>query len=304
MSEAGTIIVAIDGGASRCRLVAFDGQGERLAHAQVDAHASLTLGVGEAWSHIQLGLRALSDDLGRAPDWLPAVLSMGLAGSLQEERRGAFLDQVPSELVSLLVTDGAAQLHGAAGGEPGICLAVGTGSVVHWNDASGKSGMAGGWGFPAGDEASGAWLGFMLLQRYLWHRDGDRCESPLMAVIENTTGLSVSEIQRWTTAGRSREFARLAPSIVKAADDGDSLAVDLLERGVKSLERLLACAPEGLPIYLMGGLENEYRQRLGRRFAERLQAAKGDALDGLYQFALDAASEDFSTSPQGQIHHE
>ncbi|MDC2890653.1 hypothetical protein [Psychrosphaera algicola] len=52
-------------------------------------------------------------------------------------------------------------------------VALGTGSVGARLDKNGKEHYVGGWGFPIGDEASGAKLGFNAVQKLLadinWH---------------------------------------------------------------------------------------------------------------------------------------
>ncbi len=214
------VIMAVDGGGSRCRLAAFNEAGEVLARVTVDEHASLSLGVNEAWQHIENGMEQLRQLLARPEDWLPQRLMMGLAGSLQETRRCAFLALLPEQLPRTLVTDGHAQLMGASAGRPGICLAIGTGSVLHWLDVEGNAGMAGGWGFPAGDEGSGAWLGLRLIQAYLWHFDGRRQQGSLIAAAEQHFGSSISAVQQWSTQSKSGVLATLAPLVFEHAAQG------------------------------------------------------------------------------------
>jgi len=293
-------LVVVDGGASRCRLAAFDANGARVGTAVVESPASLTLGEREAWDTIRTGIERLARELG-VPEralgrWLPTRLALGLAGALQEERRARFLARLERATGGTtrcrLVTDGHAQLVGASGGRPGVCLAIGTGSVVHWMDHSGGHGMAGGWGFPIGDEGSGAWLGARLLQRHLWHRDGETCDSPLMAALAARWGDSVSELQRLTTETRSTVHAALAPLVVGAAEAGDALALSLLEEGADWCARLVARAPPTLPVHVVGGLAGAYLPALSASLGARLTRPRGDALDGLRLIGARLLDED------------
>lgn len=154
--------VVVDGGGSGCRLGAYDGHGTLCATA-VNGPASLSLGEQQAWLHINSGLINLASQLGELDDWLPSKLCMGLSGALQNKPRERFMALLPTAMQAILVTDGHAQLLGAMGGAPGACLAVETGTVLHWLDVNGDIKMAGGWGFPVGDEGSGAWLGVQLI---------------------------------------------------------------------------------------------------------------------------------------------
>ncbi len=278
------LTVVVDGGGSGCRLGAFDTRGTLCATA-ANGPASLSLGEEQAWLHISRGLTTLANQLGEADDWLPARLFLGLAGALQEARRKHFLSLIPTSIEPLLVTDGLAQLMGATAGQPGICLAIGTGSVLHWLDESGTIEKAGGWGFPMGDEGSGAWLGFQLINTYLWYRDSRRPDtqsSVLFQSLEDRIGNEVSDVQAWSTNTRSTELASLAPMIVTAAEHGDTLASSLLDRGAEQCQRLLSLAPCTLPIYAVGGLADIYRPRFNPSISARSQTPHGDALSGLY----------------------
>lgn len=280
-----TDIVTVDGGASQCRLAAYSAGGHKQASVGVDAHASLTLGVDEAWQHIERALEQLAGELGKPTHWRPRVLSMGLAGSLQQDRREAFLALMPADMRAILNTDGYAQLLGATDAQPGICLAVGTGSVVHWLDEQGRTGMAGGWGFPVADQGSGAWLGMQLLQLYVAHKDGHHCDSMMMPELERYVGTSVSEIQQWTTQTRSGELARLAPLVFAAAAKADRHARALLVDAVEQCLRLISLAPSHLPVYVVGGIGEQLLPTLGERLGARMHKANGDASLGLWHLA-------------------
>lgn len=277
------VIVTIDGGGSGCRAVAFDERGAQLARVIVQGHASLSRGPAAAWEHICEGLQQLRQLLVQSPDWWPEHLVMGLAGALQEARRQDFLAQLPAGLPHTLITDGHAQLLGASAGRPGICLALGTGSVLHWQDAQGASGMVGGWGFPVGDEGSGAWLGMRLVQSYLWHVDGKRQPGRVMDALAERLGTTVSDIQQWSTQTQSGVLAQLAPLVFEHARQGDLLALALRDEALKFALALLELAPQDLPVHVVGGIGEQLQPLLARALGSRLQPAHGDALQGLWQ---------------------
>lgn len=282
------VIMAVDGGGSGCRLAAFDESGEQLARVTVNQHASLSLGVVDAWQHVQQGMEQLRSLLQKEAGWLPDKLVMGLAGSLQQSRRREFLSQLPQNLEHRLVTDGHAQLMGASGGQPGICLAIGTGSVLHWLDEQGQSGMVGGWGFPAGDEGSGAWLGLRLVQCYLWHVDGRREQSSLMQLAEKRLGDDISSIQQWSTQCRSGELATLAPLVFEQAALGDKLALSILQQAAEHALALVSLAPQMLPVHIVGGVGEHLRELLLVQLGSRVAVARGDALQGLWLISRQA----------------
>jgi len=280
-----SVVVAVDGGGSRCRLAAFTNDGELLARVKVDSHASLSISPVAAWQSIDMGIRALSVKLGKTAPWLPDRLMLGLAGSLKENRREQLADAMPRGLSYELVTDGHAQLLGATGGETGICLAIGTGSVMHWLDNDGQAGMAGGWGYPVGDEGSGAWMGMKAIQHYIWHIDGRQRRSSLIEALEERIGTSVGQIQQWSTESHSSVLAQLAPVVFEHAHLEDDLAQSIVEEAVMQCFQLLSLAPDDLPVYVVGGVGDQLRPVLAKSIGNRLYKAKGDALHGLWQIS-------------------
>ena len=281
------ISVAVDGGGSQCRLAAFSANGEILGRVSIDEHASLALGVDAAWSHIAQGLEAMREQLGYALGWQPDKLVLGLAGSLLAMRRESLMSLVPDGVTCQIFTDGHAQLLGASGGEPAVCLAIGTGSVIHWMDEQGAVGKAGGWGYPVGDEGSGAWLGLRLMQYCVWDHDGRRQNSLLIPAVQERIGNTVSEIQEWTTESRSTVMASLAPLIFECAQRGDALAQSLIMEAVEQSLSLISFAPERLPLYVVGGVGKRLVPEIEKRLASRVSTVRGDALNGLWLLSQD-----------------
>lgn len=282
------MLIVVDGGASRCRAAAFDEDGRRHAELSLDAHASLSLGVAAAAATVRSAVAAVARRLDRPCGWRPGRLVLGLAGSLGEARRAEFRACLPDDLQVDILTDGQAQLLGATGGRAGACLAVGTGSVIHWRDADGRLGMAGGWGFPVGDEASAAWLGVELLRAYVAARDAGEHGAPLFVALEARIGSDVGAVQRWTTCTVSNELGQLATLVSEAADAGDAVAQGLIARGAEQCLSLYARAPADLPRWLVGGLAAVYAPVL-HDAGVALQPVHGDALDGLYRHASRSA---------------
>lgn len=272
-------LLAVDGGASHCRIAAYAAKGDMLGSFTLDRAASLSVGVRNAVESVRSVIHVLEGQLGASLEGVP--LLCGLAGALREARKADFLAAIGAERRVDVVTDGHAQLLGVAGGEPGVCLAVGTGSVVHWLCASGECGFAGGWGYPVADEGSAAWLGMRALRGYVHRLDSGAVMSDFWLAVAERVGRDIESIQEWTTCTRSSQVATLAPLVTHYAASGDAEAESLLHAGVDACEQLFAHAPEDLPRWLVGGLAEVYRPHLLARGCE-LREARGDALSGLY----------------------
>ncbi len=277
------MLIAVDGGATHCRLAVFNEQGRRVAARRLAQHASLSLGVAEACATVRQGMEQLQAEVTQTLD--SCQLYCGLAGSLRVDRRQQFIEYFSPDRHVEVTTDGHAQLLGATGGGPGVCLAVGTGSVVHWCDNRGVLGMAGGWGYPVGDQASAAWLGLQLLQHYVEARDQGLPLTGLLEALQAAVGSDTEQIQSWTTSSRSSRVAALAPLVSQFHAQADVLATQLLERGIDECERLYACAPRELPLWITGGLAELYQPGLERR-GFNFETIRGDALEGLKLYAL------------------
>ena len=294
MNPSSDFMVVADGGATKCAMALYSvADGKRLAET-VQGPASLSLESGRAWLSIESGLRALSVRAGLGSDWQPDLLVMGLAGSERTARLDAFTRQIKHCRRYLVYSDGLAQYVGATGGAAGICLSVGTGSVVYWRTNDGALCHGGGWGFPAGDEASGAWLGLSLLTRYAQDRDKAKASDAawptatgvhgsLYTSLETLIGHEVADIQQWTTEKNATRLATLAPLIEQAMSAGDPVATDLVNRGTNECIRLIDLAPATLPIYLAGSVAPYYHTRLHAHYGRRLKSAVGDAMSGLYR---------------------
>jgi glucosamine kinase len=214
----------------------------------------------------------------------------GFAGGRSPSNRAAFLAQDRLGCSEIrIVTDGYASLIGALGGEPGLVLAVGTGVTAYSLSRDGAVRESSGWGFPAGDEGGGAWIGHRAIQAYLKTLDGRLHEnSVVFDRIESTIGRDFDGIQTWLAAARSTQFASLSPAVTASAGEGDALAERILDSAVAELEATIAAVDtEGStdPIAVLGGLGAIFVPRLSAPLKARIAQARGSALDGLYLIA-------------------
>lgn len=145
--------------------------------------------------------------------------------------------------------------------------------------------MAGGWGYPVGDQGSGAWLGLRALQYVIACYDQGTQGGALYTSVLQRTGASVSEIQSWTTQARSSVLAQLAPLVFEAAESKDSAAQEILLEAVDHCMQLIDYAPASLPVFVVGGVGAQLSSMLSLRLGKRLNVSRGDALRGLWYLA-------------------
>ncbi len=78
---------------------------------------------------------------------------LGMSGG-PDDKQGLLRELIEAD--HLLVThDARIALAGATGGEPGVIVIAGTGSIAFGENATGETARAGGWGYLFGDEGGG-----------------------------------------------------------------------------------------------------------------------------------------------------
>jgi N-acetylglucosamine kinase-like BadF-type ATPase len=143
----------------------------------------------------------------------------------------------------LITHDAHIALAGATGGEPGIIVIAGTGSMVYGRNAGGVTARAGGWGYIFGDEGGAFDLVRQALRAILRNEEGWGPPTALRDALLKAAGASdgnqllhlcyTDEYPRDRVAG----WANL---VDQAARAGDAVAADILGSAAQSLATLTA----------------------------------------------------------------
>ena len=283
--------IGVDGGGTGTRVLLADEQGTVLARAD-GGPSALGLGVGRAWQEIEQAVRAAFISAGQALDWHTCTLCCGLSGVNHAEWRQSFVEATPAGASLLLHSDAFTTLWGAHRGQPGIIVALGTGSIAAVLDTNQTLRLAGGYGFPSGDEASGAWLGLRALVYLQQVMDGRRRADAFSASLLGHTGVATrDELVEWSCAADQTACAALAPIVIAHATDSRAahpFARVLLEQAGDEVGRMIdALDPAGTePVALCGGLAEALTPFVPSRFATRLRAPCGDSVGGALALAL------------------
>jgi glucosamine kinase len=254
--------LGIDGGGTRTSCLIGD---EKSVLGSGSAGASNVLRVGEAAARVALvqAIRQACD----AAKINPAEIGrtcVGVAGAARPEV-GEVVRRIVAETVSgeiEIVGDMVIALHAAFGVGPGIVVIAGTGSIAYGRNSVGKIARAGGWGFAVSDEGSGHWIGRAAVSAALRHADQSEDVSPLLQAImkvwdiEDRDGLVMA-----ANASPAPDFAALFPSVLDAANSGESLAVSVLRRAGCELAALakivlgrLFFNADTVPVDMSGGV--------------------------------------------------
>ncbi len=278
------IFIGLDGGGTRCRAQVLCETGERSA--------LLTGGPANLASDFDGALREVSALLTAARDAARALVPeveliaprmvLGLAGATESGAGERLRAALPYADVTVC-GDIDIALAGAFGGDDGIVMAVGTGSVLA-RQRAGVMQRLGGYGLSLGDEGSGAWLGREALRSALHARDGLAPDGPLVAAIwQEFAGLS--ELIAFAARARPADYAALAPLVLAQDRAGCPVAGAILDQGCAYLLaaiRQLQRGADSLPVAGLGGLGPALLARIVAQGGAHLThvAPKGTALDG------------------------
>jgi N-acetylglucosamine kinase-like BadF-type ATPase len=280
--------LGIDGGGTKTRCVLAD-ETTVLAKSMTGGSNIVRLGETQAREALHAAIKQVCATARISPDQVCAVC-IGAAGAARPEI-AAKIRSILVELISEISLanievfgDTVIALEAAFGAGPGVIAIAGTGSIVYGRDAAGHTARAGGWGFAVSDEGSGHWIGRRAISAILNARD-QGLETALTAMVLQAWKLTtLDELVQQANSTPPPDFPRLFPIVLRAADQADALARDLLADAGARLANLAATvvrrlahhAPHAtsamLPIAMTGSV---FRQSLYVRqvFYNALQAS-------------------------------
>jgi N-acetylglucosamine kinase-like BadF-type ATPase len=155
-------------------------------------------------------------------EWLQQSFEARVAGSL------------------LIVGDVEIALDAAFAGGRGVLVLAGTGSNVAARDAIGTIMTAGGWGPMLADQGAGHWIGMEGLRRGFLARDQQRPTQLLERARVLWNLPSVEALIEFANAQPAQRYgSQMAPQVVACAEEGDPIAIEILDQGGADLAGLL-----------------------------------------------------------------
>ena len=275
------LVVGVDLGKTGCRALASDG---------ATAEGLGAPGLADPGG-VELALDAVRRVVGAVTRAVPEALCVGAAGAMAAPEEAARLARLLGEALSgcrVAVTSDSVVAHaGALGGAPGAVLAVGTGAVALGIDANGRRTTVDGWGPWLGDDGGGAWIGREALRAVLRARESRGPATTLTTAAKERYG-DLARLPR--TLQTASGTAAFVPDVVAAADAGDDVARDVLERAGDAWCDLALTALRGAGdaavLAVVGGLSDLPLLR-GRLPADVVRARLGAPVDGALLLAAD-----------------
>lgn len=237
------LLLAIDGGqtATKSLIARADGTVLGRGLGGPSDHFHIEGGVEKNRRAITGAIDDALSSTGCAPERVVAAgLGLTGAGSNVTDIAAGIVRERLSPREIRVEPDVVTNLAGASGGEPGVVLIAGGGSIGYGVTAQGDEAVAGGYGFLLGDEGSAFNIGLRAIAAA--SRGADRRAEPtaLQQVVADHFDIErMRQLPRIVyAAGFSRErISLLAPKIVQTAEAGDAAAIEIVRNAGEELAR-------------------------------------------------------------------
>jgi len=275
------IYAGVDGGGTQCRVRLRDAEGRLLGEAE-GGPANIRLGLKLVWTNILGALNQALAQAGREPVSRDKIsIGLGLAGITDASDVECTIKAGPRFARIDAASDAHTACLGAFSGRDGSILITGTGSAGYaWVNRTAYT--VGGWGFEVGDDGSAAALGREAIRSALHGWDGLMPESDFTRAVILHFGGRPADIIHWVTTAKPRDFGQLAPLTMKYADEGDAIAVRLVQQSAYNLGLYIARLHElgTTKVCLVGGMAKPFAPWLSPWTRSILAEPEHDALDG------------------------
>ena len=226
-------VLGIDGGGTRTRASIVDGE-RVLAFAENGSIKRLRVGTKTA----EWNLRAILEDVfSKAGVKNVKAASAGVASASMpgvKEWIAGVLTEFGVKHCEV-VGDEVIALDGAFKGGPGILQIAGTGSNCIGRAPDGGRESAGGWSSRLGDEGSGYWIGLHAVRRALRAYDHEEPTKILETVASTWGTKTLEELVNLGDSTPGPDFATLAPAVSQLAEEGDAVALSVLQQAAEDL---------------------------------------------------------------------
>ena len=262
--------LGIDGGGTKTKFLLANELGEIVAEFVGPTSHYMQCGFEGQTKVIEEGLKACLEQAGIARNTVKHVFAgLGAYGEIRRDNEpirqavAAALSGLPFSVGN----DGENALAGALGGEPGINVVAGTGSIAFGKDQIGQLQRCGGWHQQlGGDEGSGYWLGQDLIHEFTRQSDGRDARSQLYDGVRSYFGLEddFDLVHILITEWRydRTKIAALSRLVEDLAQAGDPYCINCFKQGAaelaelaRTIQRKLAL-PAGTKVSGTGGIFN------------------------------------------------
>jgi N-acetylglucosamine kinase-like BadF-type ATPase len=268
------LFLGVDGGQSGTTALIGDEAGRLLGRGRGGPanHAAADEGKAKLERAIRESVGAACGEAGLDPHPHFAAACFGMSGGPAEKQ--LILASLVRADKFIVTTDAEIALAGVTSSGQGIIVIAGTGSIALGRNATGTLARAGGWGYIFGDEGSAFDMVRQALRAALRMEEGWGPATRLRQVLlEAAQARDANQALHWFygTAWPRDRIAALAPLVDAAANEGDPVAIEILNYSALQLATLATSVraqlwkpPDAVEVGYNGGV---FRSgMLGERF--------------------------------------
>ncbi len=211
-----------------------------LGRARTGTIKRMRVDAATAMANLDAGLAQLTAETGVAMSEVERTC-IGTAGEMvplvADWLRESFGQRVAGEL--LLLADIEIALDAAFPGRPGVLVLAGTGSNVAGRSPAGRLTRAGGWGPALADQGSGHRIGLEALRAMFLAMDEGRATLLQEAVVEFWKLEGWEQMVEYANASPPPDFSTLTGTVLRCAEAGDAVALEVLQREGEDLAYLV-----------------------------------------------------------------
>ncbi|WP_066870663.1 N-acetylglucosamine kinase [Clostridium mediterraneense] len=249
-------IIGVDGGGTKTEAVAYDLDGNVLK-TSLKGFANLLNNKEEALNNIHDSIKELVDEYGQEN---LKGLYLGIAGSEAGDNE-QLIKEVADKFFkdSVVMNDGELALRAMLKGEDGILTIAGTGSISFGVNKDERL-RCGGWGHLLGDEGSAYKISIEAIKHMIFVKENRLPKSEFIEAIMNEIGIdSEDDVIGFVYSSTKDEVAKVAPVVSKFAENGDRVAIEIMEKEGLALAKTTENTFKGLEfescsIGLVGGV--------------------------------------------------
>lgn len=235
-------LIGLDGGGTKTKCVVTDHDLNILNECIGGPSNFLVYGTEDVSKTLLSTIKECTDQLKINADEIDSVL-LGTAGAGRRDDA----ERLENEFIKLaekkgilfkyfrVESDARIALEGAFSGLPGSILIAGTGSIMFGKDLDGNIHRVGGFGRILGDEGSGFHIGRLGLSAVAKYYDGRGPRTILKDMIERVFNITDSSSMITEVYKNKFDVASVAPLVMKAAEQGDEVCVNILNSEIEEL---------------------------------------------------------------------
>lgn len=277
-----TYYLGIDGGQSSTTALIGDPEGRVVGYGRGGPCNHVTGPEARTKFLTAIGgcVRQAAEQAGLTAPFRFAGACSGFSGGAKD--KAYLLDEIFAADAKYVTHDAEIALVGATGGEPGLMVIGGTGSIAFGRDATGKTVRAGGWGYVFGDEGGGFDVTRQALRAALRMEEGWGPATSLREKLLSFSGASdVNDLLHrfYTPEFPRQQIAAMSRQVDEAAREGDAVAIRILQSAATSLadysravRDVVFGADSTVPVRMVGGVFQIEIVRTA--FATRIESAE------------------------------